>query len=123
MPLGDRLFLDITDYAMRCRYGIVTGMKARNALSVCSVIAVLAMTCSATLAAQSSDFAALKAHWSFDEGRDWHHMPMPYKYDGVKAAELTGKADDMLLNEQQQPDNEAWVSWRHRGVFYSPRKK
>ncbi len=92
----------------------MTGMKARNALSVCSVIAVLAMTCSATLAAQSSDFAALKAHWSFDEGRDWHHMPMPYKYDGVKAAELTGKADDMLLNEQQQPDNEAWVSGRQR---------
>ncbi len=89
-------------------------MEERRVLSVCSVMTALAVVCGVASAAQDSDFAALRAHWSFDEGRDWHHMPMPYKYDGVKAFELTGKADDMLLNEEQKADNEAWVSGRQR---------
>ena len=80
-------------------------------------MAALAMACGAASAAQDSDFAALKAHWSFDEGRDWHNMPMPYKYDGIKAFELTGKSDDMILNERLQADNAAWISGRqHAGI-------
>lgn len=80
-------------------------------------MAALAMACGAASAAQDSDFAALKAHWSFDEGRDWHNMPTPYKYDGVKAFELTGKSDDMILNERLQADNAAWISGRqHAGI-------
>ncbi len=80
-------------------------------------MAALAMTCGAVCAAQDDDFSALQAHWSFDEGRNWHNMPMPYKCDAAMAAELTGKADHMMLNERMEPDNGAWVSGRqHAGI-------
>ncbi len=80
-------------------------------------MAALAMTCGAACSAQEDDFSALQAHWSFDEGRNWHNMPMPYKCDAAMAAELTGKADHMMLNERMEPDDGAWVSGRqHAGI-------
>ncbi|MBQ1960452.1 MAG: VCBS repeat-containing protein [Akkermansia sp.] len=72
------------------------------------------MACGAASAAQNDDFAALKAHWSFDEGRDWHNMPTPFMCDATSAMELTGKADCLMLNAKMQPDNAAWISGRQR---------
>lgn len=92
-------------------------METRNVLPVRSAVALLALACGAATAATNSDFASLKAHWSFDEGRSWHHMPMPYKYDGTFAEELTGKAEMLMLNKKGAADNDAWVSGRqHAGI-------
>ena len=80
-------------------------------------MAALAMTCGAVASAQEGDFAALRAHWSFDEGRDWHNMPMPYVCNTGSAAELTGKGEALMLNAKQQADNAAWISGRqHSGI-------
>ena len=80
-------------------------------------MALLALTCGAAIASPNDDFAALKAHWSFDEGRNWHNMPMPYQYNGVFADELTGKSECLMLNKMHQSDNGAWVSGRqHAGI-------
>ncbi len=75
-------------------------------------MAALCMACGAATASQNSDFAALQAHWSFDEGRNWHNMSLPYTSDATSAAELTGKSDALPLNKQMRADNAAWVSGR-----------
>ena len=92
-------------------------METRTVLPVRSAVALLALACGAATAATNSDFSALKAHWSFDEGRDWHNMPSPFKYDGTSAYELTGKADALMLNKNGTADNAAWISGRqHAGI-------
>lgn len=87
-------------------------MNTKTVCSLQSLLAALAVAGGAVSAATSDDFAALKAHWNFDEGRDWHNMPMPYKSDAVCAAELTGKADALVFNENLTEDNGGWVSGR-----------
>lgn len=84
-------------------------METRTVLPIRAALAVLALACGVAGAAQNNDFAALKAHWSFDEGRDWHNMAQPYQCTAAFATELTGKSDDMLLNEEMTSDNAAWV--------------
>lgn len=79
-------------------------------------MAVLAVTVGAATAAPADDFKALKAHWNFDEGRDWHNMPYPYKAEVVGADDLVGGAGMLMLNPakgQHLPaNNAAWVSGR-----------
>ena len=92
-------------------------METRTVLPVRSAMAALALACGAVVAAQNSDFDALKAHWSFDEGRDWHNMPTPFKCDATFVDELTGKSDCLVINGKCEADNAAWVSGRqHAGM-------
>lgn len=87
-------------------------MQTRTVIPIRSAMAILAMAGCAVSAAQNNDFGALKAHWSFDEGRDWHNMPTPFKCDAISTMELTGKSDDLMLNANMQADNAAWISGR-----------
>ncbi|MBQ2379916.1 MAG: cadherin-like domain-containing protein, partial [Akkermansia sp.] len=97
-------------------------METRTVLPIRAALAVLALASGVAGAAQNNDFAALKAHWSFDEGRDWHNMAQPYQCTAAFATELTGKSDDMLLNEEMTPDNAAWVSGRQYSGIAPGRK-
>lgn len=87
-------------------------MSTKTFFSLQSVLAAIAVAGGVVSAAPSDDFTALKAHWNFDEGRDWHNMPMPYQSDAVCAAELTGKADALMFNESFTADNKVWISGR-----------
>lgn len=109
LELNHKLFL-FAVYEMSMVY--YRRMETRFVLPVRALMAILAMTCGAVAAAQENDFDALKAHWSFDEGRDWHNMPMPLKCDANSTMELSGKSDDLLLNEKMVADDGAWISGR-----------
>lgn len=87
-------------------------MNTKTVFSLQSVLAAITVAGGVVSAAPSDDFAALKAHWNFDEGRNWHNMPMPYQSDAVCAAELTGKADALMFNESFTADNKVWISGR-----------
>ena len=63
-------------------------MNTKTFFSLQSVLAAITVAGGVVSAAPSDDFAALKAHWNFDEGRDWHNMPMPYQSDAVCAANV-----------------------------------
>lgn len=58
----------------------------------------------------AEDFSALKAHWHFDEGRDWHNMPYPYAGSVGKAADSVGR-NDLTINDKLDHVR-AWVSGR-----------
>ena len=92
-------------------------METRTVLPVRAAVALLAMAGGVVFAAQNSDFDALQAHWSFDEGRDWHNMPSPFVCNATKATELTGKGKALMLNVHKKADNAAWISGRqHSGI-------
>lgn len=96
-------------------------MRQTSHFSLRAVMAALAVTVGAAVAAPADDFAALKAHWSFDEGRDWHNMPYPYQTEISWATDLVGGAGDLMLNPADgqflPANNTAWVSGRqHSGI-------
>lgn len=72
-------------------------MRQTSHFSLRAVMAALAVTVGAAVAAPSDDFASLKAHWSFDEGRDWHNMPYPYQTEISRATDLVGGAGDLNI--------------------------
>lgn len=57
-----------------------------------------------------SDFTHLKAHWNFDEARDWHNMAFPFSQPVAKAADSVGK-NNLTLNEKLDPVK-SWASGR-----------
>lgn len=63
----------------------------------------------------ADDFSSLRAHWNFDEGRDWHNMSFPYEVNEDTAAELVGGNNLDLLpggKKGKGIPNECWVSGR-----------
>lgn len=47
-------------------------------------------------AAAANDFEHLRAHWNFDEGRDWHNMPFPYNTPVNRTRDLVDGNDITL---------------------------
>lgn len=91
-------------------------MRPTSDFSLPYILTVLALGIGCATGAPADDFAALQAHWSFDEGRDRHNMPYPYKAEVIRAEDLTGKGEDLMLNpaggKLLSVDNTAWVSGR-----------
>ena len=66
----------------------------------------------------ASDFSALKAHWNFDEGRDWHNMAFPFQ-EPVQLARDSVGGNDLQLNDNLDPV-QAWISGRQfSGIRFS----
>lgn len=58
----------------------------------------------------AEDFSGLKAHWNFDEARDWHNMEFPFSRPVAKAADSVGN-NDLSLNNRLDPVK-SWASGR-----------
>ena len=96
-------------------------MRTSVCFSLSAAMAALAVTADSVAAAPRDDFAALKAHWSFDEGRNWHNMTYPYEVKVVSASELSGNSENLMLNYDGRyflpVNNGDWVAGRqHSGI-------
>lgn len=58
----------------------------------------------------AGNYSQLKAHWNFDEGRDWHNMPYPFNTPVKTAKDYVGN-NDLLLAGRLDPVL-SWVSGR-----------
>ncbi len=58
----------------------------------------------------ANDMAGLKAHWNFDEARDWHNMPSPFAEEVTRANDSVGN-NTLTLNQKLDPVK-SWVSGR-----------
>lgn len=58
----------------------------------------------------ANDFSGLKAHWNFDEARDWHNMVFPFTTPVAMANDIVG-TNDLALTGKLDPVK-VWASGR-----------
>ena len=89
-----------------------------------TITAIMAAGVSCAADDAKADFSKLVHHWNFDEGRDWHNMPFPFKSEADNAHDSVGEAHASI----SEPVNETWISGRQfsgvrmRGGLISVRK-
>lgn len=71
---------------------------------------VIFCTSAISHAAETGDLPHLKAHWNFDEARDWHNMPYPFTQPLSETRDSVGK-NNLSINDKLDPVK-AWASGR-----------
>lgn len=76
----------------------------------CSISGLMTFGFMCASALGAEDFSGLKAHWNFDEARDWHNMQMPFDRAVSKAADSVGTNNLVLIGKLDPV--KSWASGR-----------